>query len=903
METASPKASSSSDWLVGNGELVSRIRGYDWAGTSLGPVEGWPESLRTAVGMLLSSRAQICIFWGPDRVVLYNDAYAPVLGGKHGWALGRPGREVWSEIWEAQLGPLLQGVVDTGESFWASALLFCLQRHGYLEETYFDISYDPVRDTAGNVAGIYCIVTEMTGRVVGERRLRALSGLGRVGLNARGVSDVLENAANALAQDPEDIAFALLYEWDAEKGMARLRGRTGIASDHPAALAEVTPGIDGPWPIGTALAKEGVVIEAPSARDSMPLPGGNWPEACSRVAVLPIALPSQAPGAFIVAGLSPRRAADEAYREFLQLIAASIGSSLASVKALETERKRGQALAELDRAKTAFFSNISHEFRTPLTLLLGPLREELVRGADVPAETRRVMDVSYRNGLRLLKLVNALLDFSRIEAGRMSARFEPTDLAHFTAELASNFESAFARAGLRLRIDCPPLAAPAYVDRDMWEKVVLNLLSNAFKYTFEGGVDVSLGTRDGRAVLAIRDTGVGIPASAMPRLFERFHRIEGTRARTHEGSGIGLALVNELVRMHGGEIHVESREGEGTAFEVELPLGCEHLPPGQVTAPAAAEPSGQAPVFVQELMGWLREPPPESGSPPSLASRGRERILVAEDNADMREYIERLLGEHWEVVTVPDGQAAMHALFTARFDLVLTDVMMPRMDGFALLKAVRSDESVRDIPVVMLSARAGEEARIEGRDAGADDYLVKPFSARELVAQVRAQLALARARRATAREREMLLANERAARMDAERQWEDLIRLFEQAPNPMVILRGRQNVIELANPAACNVWGRSSEQVLHKPLFDALPEIRGQGLEELLADVLDNGAPIGGQVAIDLDRGAGMETVHFDFLYSPLRATSGRIEGVAVTAFDITKQVRGNRRLAAEAAN
>ena len=900
MDTASPSASSPSDWLVGNGELVTRIRQYDWAGTSLGPMEEWPESLRTAVGMLLSSRAQICLFWGPDRVVLYNDAYTPVLGGKHPWALGRPGREVWSEIWEAQLGPLLQGVADTGESFWASALLFCLQRHGFLEETYFDISYDPVRDKAGSVAGMYCIVTEMSGRVVGERRLRALGGLGRVGLDARSVAEVLESAAGELARDPEDVPFALLYEWDDEKGVARLRGRTGIPAEHPAAVAEITPGPGAPWPIHVALAKEGVVIDAASAPGGA-FPGGCWPEPCARVAVLPVAMPSQAPGAFLVAGLSPRRPADDAYREFLMLVATSIGSALASVKALETERRRGHALAELDRAKTIFFSNISHEFRTPLTLLLGPLRDQLSRGDDLPAETRRVLDLSYRNGLRLLKLVNSLLDFSRIEAGRMSARFEPTDLARCTAELASNFESAFARAGLALHIDCPPLAEPAYVDRDMWEKVVLNLLSNAFKYTFEGGVYVSLSARDRRAILVVRDTGVGIPPSAIPRIFERFHRIEGTRARTHEGSGIGLALVSELVRMHGGEIRAQSREGEGTVFEVEIPLGCEHLPAEQLHAPAAPGQSGQAPMFTQELMGWLREPEP--AVPAALAGRGRERILVAEDSADMREYIERLLGEWWEVVTVPDGEAAMHALFTARFDLLLTDVMMPKIDGFALLKAVRSDEAVRDLPVIMLSARAGEEARIEGRDAGADDYLVKPFSARELVAQVRAQLSLARVRRATAREREMLLANERAARMDAERQWEDLIRLFEQAPNPMVILRGRQNVIELANPAACNVWGRTLEQVMHKPLFEALPEASGQGLEELLADVLDNGVPVGGQVAIDLDRGSGMETVHFDFLYSPLRATSGRVEGIAVTAFDITKQVVARRKLAeAEAA-
>jgi PAS domain S-box-containing protein len=224
--------------------------------------------------------------------------------------------------------------------------------------------------------------------------------------------------------------------------------------------------------------------------------------------------------------------------------------------------------------------------------------------------------------------------------------------------------------------------------------------------------------------------------------------------------------------------------------------------------------------------------------------------------------------------------------------------MMPRVDGFALLEAVRSDRALRELPVIMLSARAGEEARIEGRAAGADDYLIKPFSARELVAQVKAQLAVAAARRARTRERELLLASERAARMDAQRQWEDLIRLFEQAPNPMVILRGQDHVIELANPAACRVWGRTLEEVLHRPLFDALPEARGQGLESLLESVLATGEPCHGRrLAVRLDRGAGPEAVYFDFVYSPLRATSGRIEGVAVAAFDVTEQVVAREEL------
>jgi PAS domain S-box-containing protein len=880
------------EWLVGGGELGGLIRARDWSASPLGPVDRWPQSLRSAVSILLPSKAQICLFWGPDLVALYNDAYRPVLGIKHPWALGLPVREVWSEFWEEVLRPLFEGVLRTGEAFWARDHPFALERLGYPEETYFDISYDPVRDESGGVGGIFCIVSETTGRVIGERRLRVLSALGRVAMQARTPESVYRHVGEVMREDADDVPFALLYEWDAAHQGARLREAVGVPAGHP--LARVDPGAGEEYlGMGPRLPPEGRVLDVSSL--GLPaLPAGRWPEPCTRVAVLPIAAASQAPEGFIVAGTSPRRPFDDGYRDYLVLVASAIANALSNARALEAERRRAQALAELDRAKTTFFSNISHEFRTPLTLLLGPLREEL-SGEALPPAGRARLEMAYRNGLRLLKLVNALLDFSRIEAGRMSARFEPTDLAQLTAELASNFESACASAGLALRVQCEPLSQPAYVDREMWEKIVLNLLSNAFKFTFEGSIEVRLREDAARALLTVRDTGAGIPAAGMPRLFERFHRVEGTRARTHEGSGIGLAMVHELVRLHGGEILAESEAGKGTTFEVAIPLGHGHLPQEQVADAGTAPPGpGQASMFRQEALDWLRLP--DAARLPAVAPVAgpeRARILVVDDNADMREYIERLLGAQWEVTAVEDGEMALRALHTSRYDLVLTDVMMPRMDGFALLRAIRSEASLRQLPVLMLSARAGEESRIEGLEAGADEYLVKPFSARELVAQVRAQLAMAQARRLASRERELLLASEREARMDVQRHWEDLVELFEKAPNPMVILRGRDHVVELANAAACKVWGRSAGEVLHRPLFEALPEAAGQGLEELLEGVLATGQTHQGRGrAVTLDRGRGPETVYFDFVYSPLRSQSGRIDRVAVTAFDVTERVR-----------
>jgi signal transduction histidine kinase/DNA-binding response OmpR family regulator len=427
-------------------------------------------------------------------------------------------------------------------------------------------------------------------------------------------------------------------------------------------------------------------------------------------------------------------------------------------RALEVERRRLEGLAEIDRAKTQFFANISHEFRTPLTLMLGPLEEMKREPADAaaPPPHHPQFDLVHRNGLRLLKLVNTLLDFSRIEAGRVQALYEATDLAQLTAHLASEFRSAIEKAGLRLVVSAPPLAQPAYVDREMWEKIVLNLLSNAFKFTFDGAIEVSLKQENGNFQLAVTDTGTGIPADELPRLFERFHRVEGAQGRTYEGSGIGLALVQELTRLHGGSVTVESDYGKGSTFRVTIPAGTSHLPQQQIGGIRTQASTGLgAQPFVEEALRWL---PGEASVQAAIIDDAlpvdqkanpeveRPLILLADDNADMREYLTRLLSAHYRIEAVADGEAALKAAARRMPSLVLSDVMMPRMDGIELLSRLRAEPRTAAVPVILLSARAGEEAKVEGLGAGADDYLIKPFSARELLARVDAHLKIARVR-------------------------------------------------------------------------------------------------------------------------------------------------------------
>jgi signal transduction histidine kinase/BarA-like signal transduction histidine kinase len=687
------------------------MRAMNWSTTPVGPPEQWPQSLRSTVSMLLPSKAQIILFWGAEFVVFYNDAYRPVFGAKHPHALGLPGRRAWSEIWDSQLHELLAGVVRTGEAFWARDLLFQLERYDFLEETYFDVSYDPVRVESGAVGGVFCIVTETTERVVGQRRMALLRDLAARNATARTAREACVLAMDTLAAKPEDVPFALAYLDD------ELQSATPEAEQR---LAGAKPDLVKTFAIASSTT------------------GGRT-------------------GRLIV-GLNPRRPFDEDYRSFLELVADQLATALANARAYEEERQRADALAAIDRAKTAFFSNVSHEFRTPLTLMLGPI-EKLLADVDgsLTGAQRNDVEILQRNAGRLSKLVNALLDFSRLEAGRATATYAPTDISTLTGELAGAFRSAIEHAGIEFDVACEAVDAPVYVDRDMWEKIVLNLLSNALKFTFAGSIRVELRQRGEVVELAVADTGTGIPRSELSQIFERFHRVEGAKSRTHEGTGIGLALTHELVRLHGGTVDVESEVDRGSRFVVQIPTGSAHLPQDRVsTSPLPAAASLIAAPFVEEAARWLPEPAADddrvrshapASEPRSVEAARLERVLVADDNADMREYLRQLLRQ-WEVATATNGRAALEMARLHPPDLIVTDVMMPELDGFALLRELRSDTRTQAIPVLMLSARAGEEARVSGLDAGADDYIVKPFTARELIARVRSLLNLSRARAA-----------------------------------------------------------------------------------------------------------------------------------------------------------
>ncbi|RKH46862.1 ATP-binding protein [Corallococcus sicarius] len=866
-ETLDPLHREASAVLAGGGEMGALMRSIDWTQTPVGAPGTWPQSLRTAVSILLESRFPMYIAWGPKLVQFYNDGYRPVLGAtKHPAAMGHTAQSTFAESWHI-IGPMFEGVRQ-GTAVGSEDWMLPLDRNGYLEECYFTYSYSPIRDESGGVAGVLVTLTETTGRVIGERRLRTLRDLAtRVGAVKR-EEDAWREAALALQANDFDVPFALLYrQGDADEG-PELVATAGWGMDAAAPAALFNMDTTAPvWPFAQALGSQGPRFVPDVHARFGELPGGRWPEPPRAAWVFPITrVGAERPYGFLVAGVSARRAPDDDYRGFLGLVADHIATALGNARAYEEEKQRAEALAEIDRAKTAFFSNVSHEFRTPLTLMLGPIEDGLADAqAPLPPAQRERQELVRRNGLRLQKLVNTLLDFARLEAGRAQVSYVPTDLAALTAELASNFDSAVASAGLKLCVDCPALPEPVYVDPSMWEKVVLNLLSNAFKFTFEGEVRLALKWLGEHVEFTVEDTGTGIPEEELPRIFDRFHRVEGARGRSHEGTGIGLALVQELVHLHGGRVTVSSVLGKGSTFRILLPTGSAHLPqkPGAPVRTLTSTGIGPG-AFLAELSQWN-----EAGPLPVAAlapTHSGIRILVADDNADMRAYLSRLLAPHWGVEVVGDGGQALEAARARPPDLILSDVMMPGVNGLQLVQALRAEERTRAIPILLLSARAGEEATIEGLSSGADDYLVKPFSANELIARVNAQLTVAKLRqealnaeRAHVAQAERLLEESRRATRQRE---ETLAVVSHDLRSPLSTIRAATDLLQ-RTPAESEAGSRVHKQAhairrsvdrMNRLIEDLLDlasidagtlaiEVRPQPVEELVRDVREGFEP------------------------------------------------------------
>ena len=911
LNDATQRPASPTDFLFGGGEMGAFIRSMDWAQTPLGPIDRWPQSLRTSVSLCISSNFPISLAWGPQHIQIYNDGYWPICGAKHPQSMGMDFAECWASAWSG-IGEAFERAL-AGEAAYVENQPMFLDRLGYLEETFFTFSFSPIRDETGNVGGLFHPVTELTSKMLSERRARALRNIANQTAKAETLDDVLHLGIATLTESALDVPFVLAYRLQ-PGAAASLIASTGLPPGTAASPTSID-WIDHPdpvWPFDRVTATDILPVDG-VARLLIGLSCGPYPEPLANAFLIPLTAPGATiPLAILVAGVSTRLPLNEMYQTFLAQVGATLSAAIAKILAFEQERRRTEALAAIDAAKTEFFTNISHEFRTPLTLILGPVEDALAdTAAGLPQPQRTRLEIARRNALRLLKLVNALLEFSRSEAGRTTVEYRATNLAAFTTELAANFESVCTRSGLNLIVDCPDLPTPAYIDRNGWETIVLNLLSNAIKFTFAGAITVTLRPHGNGATLSVRDTGTGIPASELPRMFERFHRVQGARGRSIEGSGIGLALVAELVRQLHGTIELSSVLGQGTEFRVHIKLGRDHLPHERIrdtAAPAAfvSKTSG----FIEEALSWLPNPDGPATAPQRAQSR-TVRVLLADDNADMRSYIKRILEETGCVVhAVADGAAALAASRAEpRPDIIVSDVMMPKLDGFGLLQALRSDPATADMLVVLLSARAGLEARVEGLAAGADDYIVKPFGARELVARIEGCLRLAAVRREVigrehdARtetvlkrvhaEREELVQEVFDLNKASERSAALLNTIIETTPEPIYakdragrFLLANGGTLAILGKAWAHVAGHTDREMLGNAAQAAIvaandARIMQTGMAESIEEVVDsqNGDP---RVWLSTK--------------TPMRAADGEVIGLVGVSVDITQRKQDETR-------
>ncbi len=574
------RASDTQALFLSLGQLGRDLLAVDWVATPLGRPSEWPQSLKSTLQVMLTSRFSMWMAWGPQLTFFANEAYCQAtLSKKYPWALGKPARDVWSEIW-SDIGPRIDGVLSTGIASWDQSLPLILERSGFPEETYHTFSYSPLADESGEIVGMLCVVSEETSRVINERRMRILRDLGSALAETRTEEDVYKCLSSQLATDLRKIPFSLVYRINDDGSTAALVSAAGALPGE--SVAPRTIKLDrstSQWPLRDAMTGNMVLVEDLAQR-FVAVPQGDWTEPAQSAVLLPLVdRAGKRPYGILVAALNRYRPFNREYQGFLKLLANEVAASIANARAYETQRVRAEALAELDRAKTTFFTNVSHEFRTPLTLLLGPASDALNDLEDPLSPVQRErLELVYQNGERLLRLVNALLDFSRLESGKATPKLEQVDLGLYTAELASMFRGAADRAGLRLDTDCESLDVKTFVDREMWAKILSNLLSNALKFTFEGGISVSVRQleADDSSVwveLRVSDTGVGISEADRAHLFERFYRVEEASSRSFEGSGIGLALVAELVSLHGGHIEARSVLNQGSTFIVQLPAG------------------------------------------------------------------------------------------------------------------------------------------------------------------------------------------------------------------------------------------------------------------------------------------------------------------------------------------
>jgi len=743
-----------------------------------------------------------------DPANFSNKAYSVLVD--HPASFGQPGSKVWAQLWD-YLEPFTKTVLAGTPTYKEDDLIFYTKHSGdYDLETYFTWRYVPIVTRDNKTIGMYNQATITTEKVLSERRLATVREMSDSMLVSRSTREYYDAIADVFDQNPRDAPFALCYSITQKDVPSNGNGTVveatyessiGVPEGHasrPDTLSITLPTKNrhllGPnadrlssptlsaisalssgsgrhylssngisWPLQKALSTRQCVIVEDCQDLIQGYPIRAWDELPYAAVVIPICSDNstELPESVLILGLNPKRPLDADYDNWIHLIRSQLASSLVSVKAHEAEQLRLDTMVRMEKAKNAWFRGAAHDLRSPLTLVAGPL-EDLLNSQVTPAQKHH-LTTAKRNVDRLLRLVNSLLDFSRLEAGRVEGRFVPVNFGEWVSELAEVFQPPVERMGLSYHVDIQPYNQLVYIDPTLFETVVSNLIGNALKYTESGSITVRVRFND-HAEISIIDTGVGIPADELPQVTDWFHRASTAIHAGTQGTGLGLALAKELIRLHDGELIVKSctaRESggrHGSVFTARIPLSA-RITVEPVDAPKFGA-YGKA--VAKEAMRWNyngggTDASSDTGDLDSthdtssrlsdgLLFETADILLVVDDNPDMRQYIKGIFRRHCTVMEASNGEEALAIVQKVRPHLILSDVMMPKMGGMELLARLREDINTRLVPVILLSAMQGDDSRVDALMMGAEDYMEKPFRPKELLARVHLHLQVGKKR-------------------------------------------------------------------------------------------------------------------------------------------------------------
>jgi signal transduction histidine kinase/CheY-like chemotaxis protein len=738
-----------------------------------------------------------------------NVPYKQLLQGRE--IFGRPARETWAQIWD-YLRPLLDQAL-AGEAVYREndLMTFRTYGNGILQESHHHWRYVPIRDKAGSVIGLYNQSIEITESVLAERRLSTVRAFSEQMLVVRSLKEYYDSIVEVLDDNPKDAPFAICYSVKPRVPGAvdgdidvKLERTLGVPHNDPSAPETITvniapkaknifgPGTAGfssptlsaisamssgsgnsrghlfadgnAWPIQRALASRQCVIVQDCRELIKDYPLREWDELPISAIVVPICSDSstEIPESVLILGLNVRRPFDEDYDSWIHVIRSHLASSHTSVKAVEAEKRRIEEEVRMEKAKTAWIRGAANDIRGPLALVSGPLDDVL--HSDLTPKQKHSLTMAKRNTTRLLRLVDALTDLSRLEAGNVEGRFVPTDIGSFVTDLAELFRPAIEKLGVTLEIDIEPSTRMVYVDPTMFETVVSNLIGNAMKYTESGSITVQVRYTD-FAELSVIDTGVGIPKDELENITAAFHRTTTAVNLGFQSTGLGLSIVREIVHLHDGYLHVSSATlaefGEqGSTFTAKIPMKERHSDVSASIAPAFGQ-YGSA--LAGEAMRWKRGSgvstgaSSDTGNESTLGSTSRlsdgllfeseDVLLLVDNNSDMRDYIRNIFAPFCKVIESTNGEEARALAIEHVPNLILSDIILPKLSGMDLLASIRQESRTAIIPVVVLSAVAGDEARVDALMNGAEDYLTKPFKPKELLARVHLHMQVGKKRR------------------------------------------------------------------------------------------------------------------------------------------------------------